>query len=128
MSRPLPFHYDWVIVATGALILFACLGLARYAYTMLLPGMSAGLGLSYDRMGFITGDFAGYFLSVLLAPVCCGTTPPPEHRCRPAVDQQLHAGAQPQSRQTKGPGESIFRALCLLREDVAEALTRRRPL
>ena len=67
--RPLPFHYGWVIVATGALILFACLGLARYAYTMLLPGMSAGLGLSYDRMGFIsTGNFAGYFLSVLLAP------------------------------------------------------------
>lgn len=69
MSRSLPFHYGWVIVATGALILFACLGLARYAYTMLLPGMSAGLGLSYDRMGFIsTGNFAGYFLSVLLAP------------------------------------------------------------
>jgi fucose permease len=36
---------------------------------MLLPGMSACLGLSYDRMGFIrTGNFAGYFLSVLLAP------------------------------------------------------------
>jgi MFS family permease len=69
LRRPLPFHYGWVIVATGALILFACLGLARYAYTMLLPGMSAGLGLSYDRMGFIsTGNFAGYFLSVLLAP------------------------------------------------------------
>ena len=69
MRRPLPFHYGWIIVATGALILFACLGLARYAYTMLLPGMSAGLGLSYDRMGFIsTGNFAGYFLSVLLAP------------------------------------------------------------
>lgn len=69
MRRPLPFHYGWIIVATGALILFACFGLARYAYTMLLPGMSAGLGLSYERMGFIsTGNFAGYFLSVFLAP------------------------------------------------------------
>ena len=69
MRKNIPFHYGWVIVATGALILFACLGLARYAYTMLLPGMSAGLGLSYDRMGYIsTGNFAGYFLSVLLAP------------------------------------------------------------
>lgn len=69
MRRITPFHYGWIIVATGALILFACLGLARYAYTMLLPGMSAGLGLAYDRMGFIsTGNFAGYFLSVFLAP------------------------------------------------------------
>lgn len=69
MRRLFPFHYGWIIVATGALILFACFGLARYAYTMLLPGMSAGLGLSYERMGFIsTGNFAGYFLSVFLAP------------------------------------------------------------
>lgn len=77
MRRPLPFHYGWIIVATGALILFACLGLARYAYTMLLPGMSAGLGLSYDRMGFIsTGNFTGYFLSVLLAPRILRCTTP----------------------------------------------------
>jgi len=75
--RPLPFHYGWIIVATGALILFACLGLARYAYTMLLPGMSSGLGLAYDRMGFIsTGNFAGYFLAVLLAPRLLKRFPP----------------------------------------------------
>jgi len=62
-------HYGWIIVATGTLTLFACLGLARYAYAMLLPGMQSGLGLAYDRMGFIgTGNFAGYLLSVLLAP------------------------------------------------------------
>ncbi|GFE61140.1 YbfB/YjiJ family MFS transporter [Geobacter sp. AOG2] len=64
-----PFHYGWVIVAVGFLIIFACIGLARYAYTMLLPSMQAGLGLSYDRMGFIgTGNFCGYLLSVVLAP------------------------------------------------------------
>ena len=63
------FHYGWVIVATGALGLFSCFGLARYAYSMLLPGMQADLGLSYDRMGFIgTGNFTGYLLSVLAAP------------------------------------------------------------
>ena len=62
-------HYGWVIVATGALGLFSCFGLARYAYSMLLPGMQAGLGLSYDLMGFIgTANFAGYLLSVLAAP------------------------------------------------------------
>jgi MFS family permease len=62
-------HYGWVIVAVGFLIIFACIGLARYAYTMLLPSMQAGLGLPYDRMGFIgTGNFCGYLLSVILAP------------------------------------------------------------
>jgi len=36
---------------------------------MLLPGMQAGLGLTYDLMGYIgTGNFVGYLLSVLAAP------------------------------------------------------------
>lgn len=62
-------HYGWVIVGVGFLIIFACIGLARYAYTMLLPSMQAGLGLPYDRMGYIgTGNFCGYLLSVILAP------------------------------------------------------------
>lgn len=64
-----PIHYGWTIVVIGFLIIFACIGLARYAYTMLLPSMQAGLGLSYDRMGYIgTGNFCGYLLSVVLAP------------------------------------------------------------
>lgn len=70
--RPLfpGIHYGWIIVAVGSLVLFSCFGLARYAYTMLLPGMQAGLHLSYDRMGFIgTGNFSGYLLSVVLAPL-----------------------------------------------------------
>jgi MFS family permease len=62
-------HYGWVIAAIGFLIIFACIGLGRYAYTMLLPSMQSGLGLSYDRMGYIgTGNFCGYLLSVILAP------------------------------------------------------------
>ena len=69
VKRRSPFHYGWVIAAVGFLIIFACIGLARYAYTMLLPSMQAGLGLSYDRMGYIgTGNFSGYLLSVILAP------------------------------------------------------------
>jgi MFS family permease len=58
-----------VIAGIGFLIIFACIGLGRYAYTMLLPSMQAGLGLPYDRMGYIgTGNFCGYLLSVVLAP------------------------------------------------------------
>lgn len=62
-------HYGWIIVATSALGLFSCFGLARYAYSMLIPGMQAGLLFSYDRMGFIgTANFVGYLASVLAAP------------------------------------------------------------
>ena len=61
-------HYAWVIVAVGSLVIFSCIGLARYAYTMLLPAMQSGLGLSYDRMGFIgTTNFCGYLLAVFLS-------------------------------------------------------------
>ncbi|NTV48012.1 MAG: YbfB/YjiJ family MFS transporter [Geobacteraceae bacterium] len=62
-------HYGWVIVGVGFLIIFACIGLARYAYTMLLPSMQSGLELPFDRMGFIgTGNFCGYLLAVVMAP------------------------------------------------------------
>ena len=69
LFHKLPFHYGWAIVFTGTLILFACLGLARFAYGMLLPAMRAGLGLNYDQIGFIsTGNFAGYLIAVIAAP------------------------------------------------------------
>jgi len=87
MSRSLsnlPFHYGWLIVVNGILTLFACLGLARFAYAVLLPGMRDGLGLAYDQMGFVgTGNFVGYLISVAFTPlvlrwlrpritICCG--------------------------------------------------------
>ena len=62
-------HYGWIIVGTGAMVVFSCLGLARFGYTMLLPGMQAGLGLSSDRMGLIgTANFVGYLVAVVLTP------------------------------------------------------------
>jgi MFS family permease len=62
-------HHGWLIVLAGALALFSCFGLARFAYALLLPGMRAGLALGYDQMGFVsTGNFAGYLLAVILAP------------------------------------------------------------
>ena len=62
-------HYGWVIVMVGTLVIFACLGLARFAFGMLLPSMSDGLGMAYDEMGFLgTGNFAGYFVAVAVAP------------------------------------------------------------
>lgn len=62
-------HYGWVIVLAGSATLFACLGLARFAFGMLLPSMGTALHLGYDRMGFIgTGNFAGYLAAVAMAP------------------------------------------------------------
>lgn len=49
--------------------LFSCLGLARFAFGMILPGMGSGLSLAYDQMGFLgTGNFVGYLFSVALTP------------------------------------------------------------
>ncbi|MBM9537476.1 hypothetical protein [Desulfobulbus alkaliphilus] len=39
MNRPLPFHYGWLIVISGTLGSFACIGLAHFALGMLLPAM-----------------------------------------------------------------------------------------
>lgn len=63
-------HYGWVIVATGVLVLFACLGLARFSFGVLLPPMSEALGLSYSQRGALgTGYFIGYLVTVLAAPM-----------------------------------------------------------
>jgi MFS family permease len=63
-----PIHYGWVIVLTGTMVLFSCLGLGRFALGMLLPSMGISLDLSYSQMGLIgTGNFAGYMASVILA-------------------------------------------------------------
>lgn len=63
------FHYGWVIIAIGFLVLFTSLGLARFAYGVFLPGMHKGLGLSFERLGFIgTSNFAGYLFAVVVTP------------------------------------------------------------
>lgn len=68
-ARPAPkqIHYAWIIVVSGILTLFCCMGLGRFALGMLLPSMGVDLQLSYSEMGFIsTGNFIGYLLSVFL--------------------------------------------------------------
>ena len=62
-------HYGWIIVIVGTLTIFSCLGLARFAFGMLLPSMREALNMSYDEMGFLgTANFAGYLSAVGLAP------------------------------------------------------------
>ncbi len=62
------FHYGWIIVLTGCLGVFACIGLGRFALGMLLPSMGEALQLSYSEMGFIsTINFGGYLFAALLS-------------------------------------------------------------
>ncbi len=66
--RSTNLHYGWVIALTGTAVIFACLGLGRFALGMLLPAMGTALDLSYVHMGFIgTGNFIGYMFAVALA-------------------------------------------------------------
>ena len=63
---PFSLHYGWIILGTGVGVMFACLGLGRFALGMLLPAMGDGLGLNYSQMGLIsTANFIGYMVSVI---------------------------------------------------------------
>ncbi len=62
-------HYAWIIVGTGVLVMFSCLGLARFAFGVLLPPMAEALDLNYTQRGTMgTGYFVGYLAMVALAP------------------------------------------------------------
>jgi MFS family permease len=63
----MPFHYAWLILAVGTLVVFGALGLARFGYTMVLPSMQIGLGLNNTQAGGLaTTNLIGYLiLSVL---------------------------------------------------------------
>ena len=64
----MPFHYGWVVAATGTLVVMAGIGLGRFAFGMLLPSMEISLGLSYSQMGFLsTANFVGYLVSVFVS-------------------------------------------------------------
>ncbi|MBN2706179.1 MAG: MFS transporter [Deltaproteobacteria bacterium] len=66
-------HYSWIIVGSGLLVLFACLGLGRFSLGMLLPAMGGFLKLSHSQMGLIgTGNFVGYMVAVALAGKVAG--------------------------------------------------------
>ena len=70
-------HYAWTIVLLGHLNIFCALGLGRFSYAMILPGMKAGLGLSYAETGWLaTGNFIGYLVASLIAGLSASRWPP----------------------------------------------------
>ncbi len=60
-------HYGFVVMLLCMLVATGALGLGRFAYTMILPGMRVGLSLSYTQMGLLaSGNFAGYLVAALI--------------------------------------------------------------
>lgn len=60
-------HYGWVIAFTGTLVTVLAHGFGRMSYSVILPAMKEGLGLSYTQAGAIaTGNFIGYLALAVL--------------------------------------------------------------
>jgi sugar phosphate permease len=55
------FHYSWVILAAGTVVVFASLGLARFGYSIVLPAMQTGLRMDNTQAGVLaTSNLLGY--------------------------------------------------------------------
>lgn len=66
---PARLHYAWVIAISGALTTFCCLGLARFAFGMLLPSMADALTLDYSQRGVLGSSYlVGYVAMVAAVP------------------------------------------------------------
>jgi MFS family permease len=63
-------HYAWIVAFAGAAAIFCGLGLARFAFGMMLPSMATSLGLDYAKSGlFGFFNMAGYLIAVLFVPL-----------------------------------------------------------
>jgi MFS family permease len=66
MKKP-KVHYGWIVVFLGLLVTIGAHGFGRMSYTIILPAMKDGLGLSYTQLGLIgTGNLVGYLLMALV--------------------------------------------------------------
>ncbi|RJR21957.1 MAG: MFS transporter [Desulfobacteraceae bacterium] len=59
-------HYGWIVIFTGLLANIGSHGFSRMAYSLVLPEMMEGLGLSYTQAGLLgTSNFTGYLIFVV---------------------------------------------------------------
>ena len=62
-------HYAWVVAILAMLVVLGAVGLARFAFGMLLPAMAADLVLDYREQGLLGASyFVGYLAIVALMP------------------------------------------------------------
>ena len=67
--QKLRYHYGYAILAVGVATVTGALGFARFGYTMILPGMKAGLGLTDAQAGDLAmANMIGY----LVLAIACG--------------------------------------------------------
>jgi len=60
-------HYGWVILFMSVVTVLGSLGFARFGYTMILPHMKEGLGLTKTQAGNLaTGNFVGYLVLAIV--------------------------------------------------------------
>ena len=68
-ERKPAIHYSWVIAATAMLVVLGAVGLARFAFGMILPAMAQDIGLDYREQGILGASyFLGYLAMVALMP------------------------------------------------------------
>lgn len=64
-----PVHYAWIVAGIAMLVLLGSIGLARFAFGMIIPGMAADLGLDYSQQGFLGASyFVGYLAVMAVLP------------------------------------------------------------
>lgn len=68
LTAPRPrLHYAWYVAAAGAAATFCGLGLGRFTFGMMLPSMSASLGLDYGQSGLLGFAYlVGYLAAVVI--------------------------------------------------------------
>jgi MFS family permease len=60
-------HYGWVVIFTGMLAAVGAHGFGRMSYTLILPEMREGLGLTYTQAGLLaTGNLVGYLVFAVI--------------------------------------------------------------
>lgn len=61
--RSRKIHYGWIVIFMGMLTSVGAHGFGRMAYTLILPEMRAGLGITYTQAGLLaSGNLIGYLL------------------------------------------------------------------
>jgi len=61
-------HYGWVVVAVSVSVTVGALGFGRFGYTVVLPGMKAGLGLNaVQAADLATGNMIGYLCFAVIS-------------------------------------------------------------
>ncbi len=66
-------HYGYVVLAVSVLVVTGALGFGRFGYTLILPSMQVGLGLTNGQMGLIaSGNFLGYLVAALIGGLLAG--------------------------------------------------------